>query len=168
MKYGVAATSTLNITSPISAYQIDMTTNLGATPISGANYLRSTQTGGVAGQSNYNYFYFNFDTNLEAVAFTINARNAARTGDILLTYNDASSDTFAFSVATATGSGATSTPDTFFGFQAPTGKSISGLTIRPAGGNFLPIDDLAFITVPEPSSALLGVIGALTLLRRRR
>lgn len=60
--------------------------------------------------------------------------------------------------------------DTFYLFTAPEGKAIDQLIIdRGASGDFRRgLDDLAFITVPEPSALALGALGLLPLLRRRR
>ena len=62
--------------------------------------------------------------------------------------------------------------DTFFGFLAPDGSSISGISLSTTGGVGFSIDDLGLITadvvVPEPGSlGLLAVAGALILARRR-
>ena len=57
----------------------------------------------------------------------------------------------------------------FYGFAAPAGRTIVRLDINPSG--FTRFDDLGFIApnaVPEPSVAVLGGLGLLTLLRRRR
>ena len=61
--------------------------------------------------------------------------------------------------------------DTFFSFAAPAGRSITSLTLDYGGTADLRrgLDDLAFITaVPEPSAMLLGALGLLPFLRRRR
>jgi hypothetical protein len=58
---------------------------------------------------------------------------------------------------------------TFVGFQAPAGEFITSIKIdEVAGGGWLVSDDFALVVVPEPSVALLGGIGLLALLRRRR
>ncbi len=66
---------------------------------------------------------------------------------------------------TTTGNG-----DTFYGFTAPAGLSIKSLTVSmaPTQAKTVLMDDLAFITIPEPAST--GVIGlaSLALLARRR
>jgi hypothetical protein len=60
----------------------------------------------------------------------------------------------------------TSANDTFFGFEAPSGLLITRVAIS-AGGNNPTIDDIGFI-IPEPSAAMLSIIGALGLISRRR
>lgn len=86
------------------------------------------------------------------------------TATVLFSDNTTASANASFT-QTATGE------DTFFSFAAPAGKSITSLTIDyGATGDFRRgIDDLAFITVPEPTSALIaGMFGVLGLVRRRR
>lgn len=60
--------------------------------------------------------------------------------------------------------------DTFFGFMAPPGQSIAGLSLVLPSGNFTSVDDLAFITAVVPESGSLGLLalGGLGLLGRRR
>ena len=155
--YGLSGAQTLTISQSTINYYIDTPAAIGGVPISGANVMRS---GGSQNQS------YAFSTSLQSLGFTIIARNAARTGSIVLTYSDNSTATFALSVATATGSGSSITPDTFYGFNAPVGLGISKLDITPNG--YLAIDDLAFI-IPEPSSGALTLAAlASTCFRRRR
>jgi len=69
-------------------------------------------------------------------------------------------------VSFATGDSA-NTKDTFFGVAAPEGETISSVAFT--GNGFTWIDDVAFITnIPEPTTASLGFLGAMLLLRRRR
>jgi len=69
-------------------------------------------------------------------------------------------------VSFATTDGA-NTKDTFFGIVAPEGETISSVLFT--GSSYTWIDDVAFITnIPEPTTAGLGFIGAMLLLRRRR
>ena len=57
----------------------------------------------------------------------------------------------------------------FFGQAADPGYEIIGATItNPNFGGQNRYDDLAFIAIPETSSAMLGLLGAMALLRRRR
>ena len=167
-RYGAGNARTLTLTNPNynattpAGYQVDMSaaTAVAATPISGGNYLRSNGT---------TIHAFNFSEPLSEVGFTILARSAARTVNVRLTYDDGTTGTFGpVTVPANTGSGATSTPDTFFGFAAPTGRTISGLSIDPGASNFFVLDDLAFVTVPEPGTLGLAATAAVALLARRR
>ena len=62
----------------------------------------------------------------------------------------------------------------FVGFAAPTGQSIVSLALSEnydfaiGGADFGSYDDVSFVAIPEPSAALLGGLGLLALLRRRR
>jgi len=57
--------------------------------------------------------------------------------------------------------------DTFFGFRAPSGQYITSVDLTSTTG-FLHMDDLAFITVPEPCALTLVNSGCLGLLLWRR
>jgi len=68
------------------------------------------------------------------------------------------SDTFAIG-------GSNGGDDTFFGFVAPTGQTITSLVYD--GSTFTNVDDFGFVTnVPEPSSLALLAAGGLLVLRR--
>ena len=62
--------------------------------------------------------------------------------------------------------------DTWFGFEAPTGETITSVNITKQGlnNNWIAVDDVSYIVaVPEPSStALLGLGGLALILRRRK
>lgn len=66
------------------------------------------------------------------------------------------------------------TYDTWFGFQAPAGETITSvlLTEADASGNWSGADDMAFVlepvNIPEPSSTALLGLGAVALIFRRR
>ena len=80
------------------------------------------------------------------------------------TFSDSSTAT----ATSAVGAG-NATDDTFFGFVAPAGKSISNVTITMTGStDNLCLDDLAFTTVPEPATVGLLSLGGAALIRRRR
>lgn len=142
-----------------TGYQMDMAAlaAVGAQPISGSNYLRSNNATGIQ--------LYSFDTGLSAVGVTVLARNAARNITAVVTYDDNTTGTLGpFTVNAASNPlSASASPDTFFGFSAPTGKLITSLQLSAGTNNFFVIDDLAFITptpIPEPSTvALLGLAG---------
>jgi hypothetical protein len=165
----------LNITQPTAQYQMDMgsLTAINATPISGSRYLRS-------GDANGNQVY-NFSTPLTDVGITVLARTGARTITATVTYDNATTGTLtgvaiaSYPTSTGTAPIATSTPDTFFGFTAPTGRTITGLTLSAGANNYFVVDDLAFIVsptaIPEPGTwavVIAGVFGGAGLYRRRR
>ena len=143
-----------------TGYKIDRTTNIGSTPISGDTYLRNSSTTQI----------YNFSLPLSDVGVTVLARNATRTITATVTYDDNSTATLSgVSVATNTGSGATSSPDTFFGFEAPVGRTIKSLSLAGGTNGFFAVDDLSFVSVPEPGSvAVVGLAAGALLGRRRR
>ena len=125
-------------------------------------------------QANVQDFTLGFATPLQAVGFTALSRQAGQPRTINLTVNltddgnAATADTFVFPaevVAAINAAGARD--DTFFGYEAPTGRSIASIFIDNSGPAFY--DDLGFITVvPEPASLGLIGVGTLLILGRRR
>ena len=156
--------SALNFTLPTTEVAFDAA-NVGVAPISGSGYFRLAGNGG--GTSS-NQFTFAAGSYLSSFGFTFLARNAA-VSDIQITgtYHDGTPFTLfdaasPFSNGENTSSGATSTPDTFIGFTAETGKAITSLTIRLPMATYPVMDDFGFIVspIPEASSALLVLLGA--------
>jgi hypothetical protein len=109
---------------------------------------------------------------LEAVisfGITMLSRNSRDFGTVtaVATFSDASTAT-ATAVIGAPGKG---NGDTFFGFVAPTGTSLTKVSLTWSTNANLPgFDDLAFTTaiIPEPGSLVLIAAGGLTMLWRRR
>jgi len=156
--YGVGNTMTLTLTG--AGYQIGNAA-INAAPISGGNYLRNTSSSG--DQS------FTFSSPLSHVGATVLARNAARTLTATVTYDDNSTGVLSgVSIATNSASGATSTPDTFFGFTAPAGRTIQSFKLSAGTNNFFVVDDIGFVVVPEPATLGLAGIAAVGILGRRR
>jgi hypothetical protein len=142
------------------------------TAISGTNSLGRSGTphfdfvlGGFAG--------FEPDEHVTAVGVTLLGRNGTGGNSnwrVIAFYTNGtesgSSSTFR-SLNTNTGN---TTHDSFTGIIAPDGYWITRLRVHSDSGAFTSIDDLAIITkvIPEPSTALLGMIGFIALLIRRK
>jgi hypothetical protein len=113
-----------------------------------------------------------------AWGMTAIARSSSSSGDriykVTITLDDAS--TYVFDPETVLG--AVTTNDTFFGYQAPTGRTIASVRLDadpgPNGGTSTQHawDDMGFVVVPEPTSIALmctsilglGIVG----LRRKK
>lgn len=169
---------TLNIGTNVD---VNAQTSANITGISGTNLnTNSSPTGGFLFQSTstagqQTILTFDSITNgspgeyVSEIGFTILSRingggSPTITATVLFSDNTTASASASFT-QTATGE------DTFFSFAATGGRSITSLTIDYGGTGDLRrgIDDLAFITVPEPTSALMaGMFGVLGLMRRRR
>jgi hypothetical protein len=108
---------------------------------------------------------------VSALGFTVLERLGANVGNplsVTATFSDGSTVT---AQANMSGASPASDQDTFFGFIAPSGSSITSVRFNP--GNFTSIDDLAFITssstgIPEPAGLLLLGGAVFALVRRRR
>lgn len=101
-------------------------------------------------------------THFGAIFYGYLADNSANLVSVTATFDDSTT-----AVYTAT---AAAQQYTFVGFAAPDGKFITSIQVVEAGGGgWLGYDDVTIVTsVPEPSAALLGGLGTLALLRRRR
>lgn len=159
--YGAAGTKTMTVTRPtLTGTLWNKAAAPTSTAISGAN-------GDILGGANSGNHQFQFSTALSQFGITVLGRDGARTVTPTIYLSDiggANPTTVlpgAFTVASGTG-----TADTFFGYSAPVGKQINRVDI--VGSGFIRLDDLGFVTVPEPATmALLGV-SAIGLLARRR
>ncbi len=111
-----------------------------------------------------------------SVGLTFLSRTSRDYGDVIATATFSGGGSASSSVATTgvNGSFTAGTNDTFFGFIAPTGETITSLKIDPTSTVGYSIDDLAFITtatsapIPEPASVMLLATGTMMLLGRRR
>jgi len=101
-------------------------------------------------------------THFGAIFYGYLADGSANLVSVTATFDDATT-----AVYTAT---ANPLEYTFVGFAAPDGKFITSIQVVEAGGGgWLGYDDVTIVTsVPETSAAILGSLGGLALLRRRR
>jgi hypothetical protein len=158
VSYGIAQTNTLNLyRSDLDAtgapVGINANSNNGTNVVSGTSYL-----GIPANASPINLV---FGKGLSALGLTEVPRGALRVDTMTAILDNAG--TLVGSTETIT---ANNTPGAiFWGFQAPTGRSIVGLNIVSTDGSaiqFSRYDDLGFVVaVPEPSSGVLIGLGSL-------
>lgn len=90
----------------------------------------------------------------------------ATEGPITVTVNYSGGGNDSYTAPAAAGG-----PAHWAGFIAPAGQTVTTVAItEPSGGNFASLDDISFVTIPEPSSAaLLGsAVAGLLVVRRRR
>lgn len=139
--------------------------------ISGANGLLPSSTA-------TNIFRFTFGTistgeTISSAGFTLLSRDSFAQGVLVEWFLNGSTTVVAASQPIAM-AGAQGTDDTFFSYTAPEGSRISSFRISyDTGGAYgsderLAIDDLSFITIPEPSSILLLGVASASLLGRRK
>jgi hypothetical protein len=105
---------------------------------------------------------------VSAIGFIVDARDDQNTqnGHFWITLNDGTE----VQIPYATFGGAAG-QGLFFGYEAPTGKFITGIEASRAnksGNSFLALDDLAFVVTPEPMTLALLAMGGLLAARRRR
>jgi len=170
--YGVSQSRTITITNQ-TTHDLEHGSNTFSTPISGASTTAELSKDGPGSTfSTWNDFSFGFDPadKVTAVGATI-LNNFAVLGTPVgnvggnVRYTDGSSASTVFSfVSTSSGPGA---DDTFWGFRAPPGEFIDRFNLTIGNDVFVALDDLAFITIPEPSAALLMILGMGTVLLRR-
>lgn len=153
---GTAVTGTVNFTSPPPVPD-----GVGGTTGTSGGYM------GITGAASPATFVFD-TTPLSFFGITALPRGSSRNTLITLLErpNAGGADIFVpIGVATLV-----TTSAVFFGQEADLGYTIIGAAItNPGGGGQNRYDDFAFIAaVPEPSAVVLGGLGMLALLRRRR
>jgi hypothetical protein len=147
------------------------------TPISAGNgstpgFAMTVRNELTAGSSS---LIFNFGTitggmpleGVTSAGFTFLSRASRDFGSVAATatFSDGSTVTASATIPTSQGNG-----DTFYGFLAPSGASISSVSLDTGTNIEYSIDDLGFVTtiIPEPTSLALIGLGALVMLRRSR
>jgi hypothetical protein len=162
-KYGTSQANSLGF------YRTDSGNNVAFSP--SANGTQAVSGDGVIGFSQDGSPVIAFTLGLSHVGLTMVHRSdgGIRSATISALLDDHTATNPSRITVTA---GPTSSDNAFFtGFVAPEGRTIVGLDIAVSGGTgFARFDDLGFVVapIPEPSVAMLGGIGLLALLRRRR
>lgn len=164
--YGTSGTKTLNIgITGVAASEHGGVASYhsggGQWGISSGTYSNRLNAGD-PGDSSY---IFGVDKKVVEVGLTFMSRtDRAFDINVSVTYdNNSSSGTVAYTLGAAVGE-----HDTFWGFKAPEGRFITNINVDH--GEWGSIDDLAFVTVPEPATmGLLGLgFAGMAALRRRR
>jgi hypothetical protein len=152
----------------------------GRIPISGDNRLNGDRSGSIDFGGLFDVATNNPlpDYRISQVGLTMLARENPRdwSGTVTATFSDTT--TASYSISQLGGYTVQDPPlanppeDTFLGFTAPAGLSITAISFNQTGGGqfTLSVDDLGIIAIPEPSTyvAILGLIGLAVVAWRRR
>ncbi len=134
------------------------------TAISGDNAAHLTA--GTDGSTGRNDFEFSLSgTEVIELGVTVLSRSGlAGSAIFTVTLDDATTLSTSSSSLSASNGG----DDTFFHLAATSGRYITAFKVDLSGSNyFIGIDDIGFITVPEPASMALIGLGGLMMIRRR-
>lgn len=148
--------STLNLsTHPNTAIPISTNTAFVAFPSTGTSqYVFGNVQNGAPGDG------------IVEFGITILSRTDDELGDVTVSvyYSDLTTASLTRTIPEASGVG-----DTFYGFTAATGKTITGFTITNTGAaGAVFFDDIGFVVTPEPTSIGLLAFGIVALKRRQR
>jgi hypothetical protein len=161
--YGASQANTLTVTlttlaGGVPAFNFQTGGDASSVPVSGTQYF------GLSTGSDYG---LTFSTPLVEWGLTALSRTASRTVNaITITLDDASTYVFSNEAIAASTSGVNGPDDTFFGYSAPTGRTISSVAIDASGT--MRWDEMGFIVVPEPNAWLLGGIGLVGIAGARK
>lgn len=144
-----------------------------ATPVGGESLFFGTSSSNVLtiefGEYNSLTQTFTANAGVLAAGFTF-ARNTAAT--TATTWNVSFYDGATLLSAQTIGAGTAQTVAALFGYIAQPGEEITRIVVGGSGSAYNDknhfLDDFGFAPIPEPGAALLGGLGLLALLRRRR
>jgi hypothetical protein len=149
--YGSGQNHTWSLTRTDGGFGINSNNNNGTNVVSGSSYF------GFQGSNNAN---LTFSAGLSAFGLTLIPRGASRRSTLTAILDDSSTIVSSQETTNATNA-------VFFGFRAPTGRTIVGLNFAEPDG-FTRYDDLGFVqAVPEPATLTLLALGVLATTRRR-
>jgi hypothetical protein len=164
--YGVSQANTMTVTlttlaGGVPAFNFQTGGDANSVPVSGTQYF------GLSSGSDYG---LTFSTPLVQWGLTALSRTASRTvNSLTITLDDASTYVFSSEAIAASTSGINGPDDTFFGYSAPAGRTITSVAIDASSA--MRWDEMGFVVVPEPSAILLsgiGILGFVAVWKRRR
>jgi hypothetical protein len=161
--YGLSQANTLTVTlttlaGAVPTFSFQTGGDANSVPVSGTQYF---------GLSSGSDFGFTFSVPLVKWGLTALSRTQARTvNSVTITLDDASTYLFSGEAITASTSGTNGPDDTFFGYAAPSGRTITSVAIDASSA--MRWDEMGFVVVPEPNAWLLGGFGLFGLIIGRK
>jgi hypothetical protein len=162
----ISANYGASLSNILQFWRTDVGSGLNANTNNGTNTASGNAYIGIQGTSSP--VNLAFGTGLSALGLTEVPRGALRLVTLTAVLDNASTI-----VGSTESINADNTPGAiFWGFRAPAGRSITGLSIVSTDGagaaQFARFDDFGFVVVPEPASFVLIGLGGLGLLALRR